>query len=33
VDRAPFIAAVAPFLIGDSVPWAADIYERLQALK
>ena len=33
VDRAPFIAAVAPFLTGDSVPWAADIYERLQALK
>jgi tripartite ATP-independent transporter DctP family solute receptor len=33
VDRGPFIAAVAPALTADGVPWSADIYERLQALK
>ena len=33
VDRAPFIAAVAPSLTADGVPWTADIYNRLQALK
>lgn len=33
VDRAPFIAAIAPHLAGDDVPWTADIYDRLLELK
>lgn len=33
VDRAPFIAAVAPALTGSDVPWEASVYERLQAIE
>lgn len=33
VDRGPFIEAVKPHLIGDDVPWPADVYERLQAIE
>ena len=33
VDRAPFIAAVAPSLTSADVPWSSDIYDRLQAIK
>ena len=33
VDRSPFMAAVAPLLAGDSVPWDAETFERLQAIK
>jgi tripartite ATP-independent transporter DctP family solute receptor len=33
VDRAPFMAAVAPMLSGADVPWSADIFDRLQAIK
>ncbi|WP_412551899.1 sialic acid TRAP transporter substrate-binding protein SiaP [Shimia sp. MIT910701] len=33
VDRAPFIAAVSPALTGSDVPWDAEVYERLQAIK
>ena len=32
VDRAPFIAAVAPALTGDGMPFTAEQYTRLQAL-
>ena len=32
VDRKPFIAAVAPALQGDGVPFSADVYQRLQAI-
>jgi len=32
VDRKPFIAAVAPALQGDDLPFSADIYQRLQAI-
>jgi tripartite ATP-independent transporter DctP family solute receptor len=32
VDREPFMAAVAPALTGDDVPWSKDIYDRLQAI-
>lgn len=32
VDRAPFIAAVAPALTGGDMPFDAELYERLQAL-
>ncbi|CAD0186930.1 Sialic acid-binding periplasmic protein SiaP [Ruegeria sp. THAF57] len=33
VDRAPFMAAVAPLLSGDTVPWDAETFERLQAIQ
>lgn len=33
VNRQPFIDAVAPLLKGKDVPWSAEIYERLQAVK
>jgi tripartite ATP-independent transporter DctP family solute receptor len=33
VDRAPFIAIVAPALTGDDMPWEASVYERLQAIE
>lgn len=32
VDREPFMAAVAPALTSDDVPWSKDIYDRLQAI-
>ena len=32
VDRKPFIAAVAPALQGDDLPFSADVYQRLQAI-
>ena len=32
VDRKPFIAAVAPALQGDDLPFSADVYQRLQAV-
>ncbi len=33
VDRAPFMAAVAPLLSGETVPWDAETFERLQAIQ
>ncbi|WP_120633653.1 sialic acid TRAP transporter substrate-binding protein SiaP [Ruegeria sp. EL01] len=33
VDRAPFMAAVAPLLTGETVPWDAATFERLQAIQ
>lgn len=33
VDRAPFMAAVAPMLNGGDVPWDAAVFERLQAIE
>lgn len=33
VDRAPFIAAVAPHLKGDETPFSAELYDKLQAIK
>ncbi len=33
VDRAPFMEAVAPLLVGDTVPWDAETFERLQAIQ
>ncbi|MBO9413534.1 MULTISPECIES: sialic acid TRAP transporter substrate-binding protein SiaP [unclassified Ruegeria] len=33
VDRAPFMAAVAPLLTGNDVPWDAETFERLQAIQ
>ena len=33
VDRAPFIAAIAPKLTSSAVPWSKEIYQRLQAIK
>ncbi|WP_350335981.1 DctP family TRAP transporter solute-binding subunit [Coralliovum pocilloporae] len=33
IDRAPFMAAVAPLLTGSDVPWDAETFERLQAIK
>lgn len=33
VDRAPFIAAVAPALASKSMPWDPSVFERLQAIK
>lgn len=33
VDRAPFMESVAPLLIGDTVPWDAETFERLQAIQ
>ncbi|SMR83967.1 tripartite ATP-independent transporter solute receptor, DctP family [Aliiroseovarius halocynthiae] len=33
VDRGPFIEAVSPALTGSNVPWDAEVYERLQAIK
>lgn len=33
VDRAPFMAAVAPLLSGNDVPWDATVFERLQAIE
>lgn len=32
VDRKPFMAAVAPALTSDDVPWSKDIYDRLKAI-
>lgn len=32
VDRAPFIAAVAPALTGGDLPFSQELYERLQAV-
>lgn len=32
VDRAPFIDAIAPHLVGDDVPWDASVYERMQEI-
>lgn len=32
VDRAPFIAKVAPALLDSSMPFSADLYKRLQAI-
>jgi len=33
VDRGPFIEAVAPSLVSSDMPWEAETYERLQAIK
>lgn len=33
VDRAPFIAAVAPALASDKMPWDPSVFERLQAIQ
>lgn len=33
VDRAPFIAAVAPHLKGEETPFSAELYDKLQAIK
>ncbi|MCG7573221.1 sialic acid TRAP transporter substrate-binding protein SiaP [Phaeobacter sp. CNT1-3] len=33
VDRAPFMAAVAPMLTSGNVPWDKEIFERLQAIQ
>ncbi|MEM9630346.1 MAG: sialic acid TRAP transporter substrate-binding protein SiaP [Pseudomonadota bacterium] len=33
VDRKPFMEAVAPMLKGSDVPWDAETFERLQAIK
>lgn len=33
VDRAPFMAAVSPLLIGADVPWSPEVFERLQAIQ
>ena len=33
VDRAPFIAVVAPYLTASNVPWTPEIYQRLQDIK
>lgn len=32
VDRKPFMAAVAPVLTGNDVPWPKDVYDRLQTI-
>jgi len=33
VDRAPFAAAVRPFLISTEAPWPRELFDRVQALK